>query len=122
VHVIDHGGRTRAAARLANDGLTVGKLFESLGEPAMLEAGWTWRVMYDWLVASDNVVQVELAPPPSADDLRGLGQDRRHRRADLTQLLCANLIPRAYIPESRDPPPARNRPSTSIPGAGANHG
>ena len=63
VHVIDHNGRTRATARLANDGLTVGKFFQSLGEPcaAALEAGWIWGVRYDWLAASANVEQVELA-------------------------------------------------------------
>jgi hypothetical protein len=33
VHVIDHDGRTRATVRLANDGLTVEKFFQSLGEP-----------------------------------------------------------------------------------------
>ena len=44
VHVIDQGGRTRATARLANDSLTVGKFFASLGElcAAVLEAGWNW--------------------------------------------------------------------------------
>ena len=65
VHVIDHIGRTRATARLANDGLTVEKFFKSLGEPcaAVLEAGWNWGVMFDWLAAIDTVEQVELAHP-----------------------------------------------------------
>jgi len=51
VQVIDHDGRTRVTARLANDGRTVGEFFKSLEEPcaAVLEAGWNWGVMYDWL-------------------------------------------------------------------------
>ena len=84
VHVIDQSGRTRATARLANDGLTVEKFFKSLGEPcaAVLEAGWNWGVMYDWLAAIDNLEQVELAHPFWVrGNRRGPGQDRRHRQA-----------------------------------------
>ena len=65
VHVIDHDGRMRATARLANDGRTVGEFFKSLEEQcaAVLEAGWNWGVMDDWLAAIDNLKEVELAQP-----------------------------------------------------------
>jgi hypothetical protein len=124
VHVIDHGGRTRATARLANDGLTVGKFFQSLGEPctAVLEAGWNWGVMYDWLAASP-VEQVELARPLlGAGNRRGPGQDRRHRGTHAGSAAALQLDPTCLHTGSRDPTPARNRPSAGIPGAGAQPG
>jgi len=101
VHVIDHIGRTRATARLANDGLTVEKFFKSLGEPcaAVLEAGWNWGVMFDWLAAIDTVEQVELAHPFR---VRAIAAAQVKTDAidahTLAQLLRSNLIPRAYIP------------------------
>ena len=50
VHVIDERGRTCATARLANDFRTVQGFFSNLAEPcrAVVEAGWTWGVLYDW--------------------------------------------------------------------------
>jgi hypothetical protein len=90
----------------------VGKFFQSLGEPctAVLEAGWNWGVMYDWLAASDNVEQIELAHPfwvraIAAAQVKTDAIDAH----TLAQLLRSNLIPRASIPgvETR----RRNRPS-----------
>lgn len=99
---------------MANDGLTVTKFFQSLGEPcaAVLEAGWNWGVMYDWLAASDTVEQVELAHPfwvraIAAAQVKTDAIDAH----TLAQLLRSNLIPRAYIPESR--PDAYARSSVS---------
>src|SRR5215467_5603840 len=62
VHVVDERGRTRASARLTNDLLTVSGFFSGLGEPcrAVIEAGWNWGVMYDWLDTIKNVSGVEL--------------------------------------------------------------
>src|SRR5215472_14293590 len=103
VHVIDHMGRTRATARLANDGVTVEKFFKSLGEScaAVLEAGWNWGVMYDWLAAIDTVEQVELAHPYR---VRAIAAAQVKTDAidahTLAQLLRVDLIPRAYVPGS----------------------
>ena len=65
VHVIDERGRTCATARLANDFRTVHGFFSNLAEPcrAVVEAGWNWGVMYDWLDTIENVSAVELAHP-----------------------------------------------------------
>jgi hypothetical protein len=65
VHVIDERGRTCATARLANDFRTVHGFFSNLAERcrAVVEAGWKWGVMYDWLDAIENVSAVELAHP-----------------------------------------------------------
>jgi hypothetical protein len=40
--------------------MTVEKFFKSLGEPcaAVLEAGWNWGVMYEWLAAIDYLQQI----------------------------------------------------------------
>jgi len=86
---------------LANDGLTVEKFFKSLGEScaAVLEAGWNWGVMYDWLAAIDTVEQVELAHPFR---VRAIAAAQVKTDAidahTLAQLLRSNLIPRAYVP------------------------
>jgi hypothetical protein len=65
MHVIDHGGAPEAAG-LANDGLTVAKFSQSLGEPcaAVLEAGWNWCVI--WLVGIESLNQVQL--PEDAEE------------------------------------------------------
>jgi transposase len=65
VHVVDERGGTRATARLANDFGTLKGFFATLTEPcrAVVEAGWNWGVMYDWLDTIDNVSAVELAHP-----------------------------------------------------------
>jgi len=79
----------------------VGKFFQSLGEPcaAALEAGWIWGVRYDWLAASANVEQVELAHrfwvrAIAAAQVKPDAIDAH----TLAQLLRSNLIPRAYVP------------------------
>jgi hypothetical protein len=125
VHVIDQSGRTRTTARLANDGLTVGKFFKSLGErcAAVLEAGWNWGVMYDCLAAIDNLQQVELAHPfwvraIAAAQVKTDAIDAH----TLAQLLALQRDPTRLHTGSRDPTPARNRSPTGISGAGANHG
>ena len=99
---------------MANDCFTVGKFFQSLGEPcaAVLEAGWNWGVMYDWLAAIDNVEQVELAHPfwvraIAAAQVKTDAIDAH----TLAQLLRSNVIPRAYIPGVETPTPARDRPA-----------
>jgi transposase len=65
VHVVDERGRTRARARSANDFATLNGFFARLAEPcrAVVEAGWNWGVMYDWLDSNEKVSTVELAHP-----------------------------------------------------------
>ena len=77
------------------------EILKSLGEPcaAVLEAGWNWGVMYDWLAAIDNLKQVELAHPfwvraIAAAQVKTDAIDAH----TLAQLLPSNLIPRAYVP------------------------
>jgi transposase len=103
VHVIDQSGRTRAAARLANDDLTVSKFFAALREPctAVLEAGWNWGVMYDRLEAIDNVSKVELAHPYRVRAIAAAQVKTDSIDAHtLAQLVRSSLIPRAYVPGS----------------------
>jgi hypothetical protein len=51
LEVIDEAGVRRAGARLPNELDQVAGFFRSLGEPCrvVLEAGWNWGSMYDWL-------------------------------------------------------------------------
>ncbi len=101
VHVIDERGQTRATARLANDFGTLKGFFATLAEPcrAVVEAGWNWGVMYDWLEAIENVCAVELAHPYR---VRAIAAAQVKTDAidshTLAQLLRVNLIPRAYVP------------------------
>ena len=103
VHVIDERGRTRATARLANDFGTLHGFFAGLAEPcrAVVEAGWNWGEMYDWLDAIENISAVELAHPYrvraiAAAQVKTDSIDSH----TLAQLLRVNLIPRAYVPGS----------------------
>jgi hypothetical protein len=41
----------------------------------VLEAGWNWGSMYDWLERMENVVKVQLAHPFGFGDRGGAGQD-----------------------------------------------
>jgi transposase len=103
VHVVDEQGRTRASARLANDFATLRGFFAALAQPcrAVVEAGWNWGVMYDWLDTIENVSAVELAHPYR---VRAIAAAQVKTDAidahTLAQLLRVNLIPRAYVPGS----------------------
>jgi transposase len=101
VEVVDEGGKRRAAARLPNELEQVEEFFRSLGEPCrvVLEAGWNWGLMHDWLEQTGNVSEVQLAHPYrvraiAAAQVKTDSIDAR----TLAQLLRAGLIPRAYIP------------------------
>ncbi|MFQ5682549.1 MAG: hypothetical protein ACE5HC_04680 [Candidatus Binatia bacterium] len=65
VNAIDESGKTQAHSRLSNDPDTMESFFRSLNEPckAVLEAGWNWGVMYDWLESIQSVEEVQLAHP-----------------------------------------------------------
>ncbi len=103
VHVIDEHGRTRARARLTNEFSALRRFFANLGEPAraVVEAGWNWGVMYDWLDAIENVTEVELAHPYR---VRAIAAAQVKTDAidshTLAQLLRVNLIPKAYVPSA----------------------
>ncbi len=101
VDAVDESGASRAAARLANEFEQIEAFFGSLGEPCrvVLEAGWNWGLMYDWLDRVDNVVEVQLAHPYGVRAIAAaqVKTDRIDARM-LGQLLRAGLIPRAYIP------------------------
>lgn len=103
VNVIDEKGRKQASARLPNDFGAIEDFFRSLGEPceAVLEAGWNWGVMYEWLERVENVSEVQVAHPYRTRAIAAAQVKTDSIDADtLAQLLRAGLIPRAYIPRS----------------------
>ena len=101
VEAIDESGGRRAAARLINELSEVESFFGSLGESCrvVLEAGWNWGLMHDWLERLENVSEVQLAHPYGVRAIAAaqVKTDRIDART-LAQLLRADLIPRAYIP------------------------
>lgn len=101
LEVIDEAGLRRAGARLSNERDQLAGFFRSLGEPCrvVLEAGWNWGSMYDWLEGIENVVEVQLAHPYGVRAIAAaqVKTDRIDARM-LGQLLRVGLIPQAYIP------------------------
>ncbi|MFQ5881617.1 MAG: IS110 family transposase [Candidatus Methylomirabilales bacterium] len=101
VNALDEQGQKRVSARLPNDFSALQAFFHSLGEPcqAVLEAGWNWGLMYDWLEQLHNVTAVQLAHPYRT---RAIATAQVKTDAidahTLAQLLRAGLIPRAHIP------------------------
>jgi hypothetical protein len=89
----------------------------------VVEAGWNWGVMYDWLDAINSVAELELAHPYR---VRAIATARVKTDSidshTLAQLLRVNLIPRAYVPGVETPMAARTRAPTGIPGADADDG
>jgi hypothetical protein len=65
VEALEDNGERRAAGRLVNEFEQIEGFFRRLGEPCrvVLEAGWNWGAMYDWLERVENVVEVQLAHP-----------------------------------------------------------
>lgn len=101
VNAVDERGKARAHSRLANDFCTIETFFRTLNEPckAVLEAGWNWGVMYDWLEQIENVEEVQLAHPQRVQAIAAAQVKTDSIDAStLSQLLRADLIPRAYIP------------------------
>ncbi|MFQ5847145.1 MAG: transposase [Candidatus Methylomirabilales bacterium] len=103
VNALDEQGQQRAAARLPNDSRALEAFFRALGEPcqAVLEAGWNWGLMYDWLEQIATVTAVQLAHPYrtraiAAAQVKTDAIDAR----TLAQLLRAGLIRRAHIPSA----------------------
>ena len=101
VEALEENGDRRSGARLVNEFEEIEGFFRSLGEPCrvVLEAGWNWGSMYDWLERVENVVEVQLAHPYGVRAIAAaqVKTDRIDARM-LGQLLRVGLIPRAYIP------------------------
>lgn len=101
LEVLDEQGQRRAGARLNNERDEVAAFFSGLGEPCrvVLEAGWNWGLMHDWLEGMENVTAVELAHPYGVRAIAAaqVKTDKIDART-LARLLRADLIPRAYIP------------------------
>jgi transposase len=101
IEAIDEGGKRRAGGRVVNEFEEVDGFFRSLGEPCrvVLEAGWNWGLMHDWLERVENVVEVQLAHPYGVRAIASaqVKTDRIDARM-LGQLLRAGLIPQAHIP------------------------
>lgn len=101
LEVLDEQGQSRARARLSNEREEVAAFFSGLGEPCrvVLEAGWNWGLMHDWLEGMENVTAVELAHPYGVRAIAAaqVKTDKIDART-LAHLLRADLIPRAYIP------------------------
>jgi transposase len=103
VNAVDERGRRKAHVRLPNDFVQIQNFFLTLGEPckAVLEAGWNWGVMYDWLERIENIHEIQLAHPYRTRAIAAAQVKTDSIDADtLCQLLRANLIPRAYIPSA----------------------
>jgi transposase len=101
VEAVEENGDRRSGARLVNEFEEIEGFFRSLREPCrvVLEAGWNWGLMYDWLERVENVVEVQLAHPYGVRAIAAaqVKTDRIDARM-LGQLLRVGLIPRAYIP------------------------
>ena len=101
VEALEESGERRSGARLVNEFEEIEGFFRSLGEPCrvVLEAGWNWGSMYDWLERVENVVEVQLAHPYGVRAIAAaqVKTDRIDARM-LGQLLRVGLIPQAYIP------------------------
>jgi transposase len=117
VEALEESGERRAAARLVNEFEQIEGFFRALGEPCrvVLEAGWNWGAMYDWLERIENVVEVQLAHPYGVRAIAAaqVKTDRIDARM-LGQLLRVGLIPRTHIPgrETRQLREAVRNPGT----------
>jgi transposase len=103
VNAIDEKGDRRINTRLSNDFVEVENFFRSLGEPckAVLEAGWNWGVMYEWLEKIRSIKEIQLAHPYRTRAIAAAQVKTDSIDAStLSQLLRVGLIPRAYIPGS----------------------
>jgi transposase len=103
VNAIDEQGRTRATGRVPNAFPQLERFFRALGEPcqAVLEAGWNWGLMYDWLEQVENVTEVQLAHPYRTRAIAAAQVKPDAIDAHtLAQLLRGGLIPRAHIPSA----------------------
>jgi len=104
VTAINEEGRVIRSKRLENKRESFQEFFKGLGgsSETVLEASRTWGVMYDLLEAIDEVESVQLA---HSQKVRAIAEAKiKTDKIDshiLAQLLRAELIPAAYIPEKQ---------------------
>lgn len=101
VQAMDEQGCPRERARLPNEFEAVRAYFEGLGEPCkvVLEAGWNWGTMFDWLEQVESVKEVQLAHPYRVKAIASAQvKTDAVDAATLAHLLRTNLIPKAHIP------------------------
>jgi transposase len=106
VEALEESGERRSAARLVNEFDEIEGFFRSLGEPCrvVLEAGWNWGSMYDWLERVENVVEVQLAHPYGVRAIAAaqVKTDRIDARA--WAALAAGTDPAGIYPRAGDSP------------------
>lgn len=103
VQAMDEQGRKRERARLPNEFEAVRDFFDGLGEPCkvVLEVGWNWGTMFDWLEQVESVKEVQLAHPYRVKAIASAQvKTDAVDAATLAHLLRADLIPRAHIPSA----------------------
>lgn len=104
VTAINEEGRVIRSNRLENDRVLFESFFKTLqgASEAVLEASRTWGVMYDLLEAIEGVESVHLA---HSQKVRAIAEAKiKTDKIDsgiLAQLLRADLIPAAYIPDKQ---------------------
>jgi len=100
--VDDQGGRVAECRFEGNTADGFRRFFENLGGPArvVIEACWNWGRLYDMIESIASVQEVVLAHPYKTRVIAEaqIKTDKIDARI-LAQLLRANLIPRAHIPD-----------------------
>ncbi len=101
VQAMDEKGRKRGHARVPNEFEAVREFFDGPGETCkvVLEAGWNWGTMYDWLEQVESVEEVQLAHPFRVKAIASAQvKTDSVDAATLAHLLRTDLIPKAHIP------------------------
>jgi transposase len=101
VKAVDESGKKVGSARLPNNFDEVSGFFKELGEPCkvVLEAGWSWGRMYDWLAEIHQIEEIQLAHPFRVKAIASAQVKTDSIDAEtLAQLLRTGMIPKAHIP------------------------
>ena len=101
VKAVNEAGKRVGSARLSNDYDEVKGFFKELGEPCkvVLEAGWNWGRMYDWLADIEQIEEIQLAHPFRVKAIASAQVKTDSIDAEtLAHLLRADMIPKAHIP------------------------
>lgn len=97
----DRNGVKKKSGKIPNEFQAVQEFFEGPDEPCkvVLEAGYNWGKMYDWLDQIEELDEVQLAHPYRVKAIAAAQVKTDSVDAGtLADLLRANLIPRAHIP------------------------
>ena len=101
IQVKDRNGVKKKSGKIPNEFQAVQEFFEGPDEPCkvVLEAGYNWGKMYDWLDQIEELDEVQLAHPYRVKAIAAAQVKTDSVDAGtLADLLRANLIPRAHIP------------------------